>query len=78
MPPVVEAVEHELCVMTKEGDLKTIWDAENAEEVAAAKKQFDEMKKKGFMAYTVKKAGGKGEIMHEFDPEADASSATPA
>lgn len=60
-----------LAVMNSKGDTKTIWDPNNADEVAAAKKTFDELKKKSFLAFKVTgKEGEKGEQIHEFDPKA--------
>lgn len=61
----------ELAVMNSTGDTKVIWDPHNADEVAAAKAQFDALRKKGFIAYTVNKKGDKGEIIREFDPNAE-------
>lgn len=60
----------ELRVMGKEGDVRVMWDPANKDEVDTAKKTFDELKKKGHLAYAVKKQGGKGEVIREFDPEA--------
>jgi hypothetical protein len=40
-------------------------------EVDAAKALFDSLKKKRYFAYTVKGDGGKGRVIHEFDPDAE-------
>lgn len=61
----------ELRQMDKSGDTKLMWSAENADEVASAKRTFDELKKKNFLAYSVKKRGGMGEQIREFDPSAE-------
>lgn len=62
----------EMAIMSKEGDSKLIWDKDNADEVANAKRTFDELKKKGFVAYSVQgKRGEKGEVLRQFDPEAE-------
>ncbi len=53
----------------KKGDIKLIWDSENEDEVALAKKQFKEALKKDFTAYAVKGKGQKGEKIKEFDPD---------
>ena len=66
-----------LCELSVEGDMKTIWDADNADEVDAAKAQFDKLKKKGYLAFKVKKDGEKGEMVNEFDPEAEKLILTP-
>lgn len=60
----------ELRVMDATGDSRTIWDPANAEEVAAVKRTFDDLRKKGFLAFAVKKDGEKGKQITEFDPTA--------
>jgi hypothetical protein len=64
-------VTHELVVMDRTGDTKIVWDSGNADDVAAAKDTYDKLKKKGYMAYTVKRNGDKGEVIHDFDAEAE-------
>lgn len=62
----------ELATMGKSGDLKIIWDPDKQEEVDAAKKQFEDMKKKGYVAFSVVGAKGeKGEVVRTFDPKAE-------
>jgi hypothetical protein len=61
-----------------EGDLKIIWDPNNADEVAAAKAQFDALTGKGFMAYTVAEGGGKGQQIRQFDARAEKTILAPA
>lgn len=63
--------QHELCILDKTGDTKIIWDSTKKDEVANAKRNFDDLKKKGYMAYSVKKNGEKGELLHDFDEEAE-------
>jgi hypothetical protein len=60
----------ELRLMNKRGDTRVMWDPYRQDEVAAARKQFDELKKKGYLAYAVKKKGEAGEQIREFDPHA--------
>jgi hypothetical protein len=60
-----------LRIMNETGDLKMTWSADNEDEVNAAREQFDAMKKKGFLAYKVKRDGSKGEVIRSFDPEAE-------
>jgi hypothetical protein len=62
----------ELIVMDLSGDSKTVWDPDNADEVAAAQKTFIDLKAKGYLAYEVKRKGKPGKIMDKFDPEAGA------
>ena len=52
------------------GDTKTIWDPNKPDEVEVARSAFDSLKKKGYVAYRVDKAGDKGEVMRSFDPAA--------
>jgi hypothetical protein len=63
----------EMAVMSREGDLKIIWNKDNADEVASARAQFEELtKKKKFLAYAVVgKNADKGEVIKEFDPNAE-------
>ena len=57
--------------MTRDdGDLKTIYNIDNEDEVAAARKTFNDLKAKGFTAFHVKKDGEKGTRMDEFDAQA--------
>jgi len=62
----------EMSVMGKEGDTKLIWDRRNADEVDNARRSFDDLRKKGYLAFRVTgKDGEKGEQMTAFDPEAE-------
>jgi hypothetical protein len=63
---------HQMICLDATGDSKITWDPERLVEVEAAKAQFDTLKRKGYVAYSVKgKEGAKGEIMHKFDPDAE-------
>ena len=53
------------------GDAKFVWDPDKEDEVKAAKHTFDKLRKKGYFAYQVKKGGGKGKAITEFDPAAE-------
>lgn len=53
------------------GDTRITWDADNEVEVEVAKAAFDKLREKRYFAYKVKKAGGKGTVVHKFDPEAE-------
>jgi hypothetical protein len=65
-------------VMGPDGDLKSTWDKDNPDEVAAARSQFDRLTKKGYIAYRVKGKGDRGEVIREFDPEAGSLILSPA
>lgn len=69
--------KHLLAAMDGSGDSKFMWDPKSADEVAAAKAQFDALKKKGYIAFTVDKKGEKGELIREFDPELEKIIMTP-
>jgi hypothetical protein len=59
---------HVLQYMSDEGDSRIIWDPDNADEVAAARAQFDTLTGKGYIAYQVRRGGEKGERVRKFDP----------
>lgn len=69
---------HEFAVLDRTGDTKTIWDADNEEEVANAKATFKRFKDKGYAIFRVDKKGEKGELMHAFDPSAEKMICAPA
>ena len=62
-------MRNELAVMDHTGDTKYMWDKNSPDEIAVAEKTFNKLKKKGYLAYTVKRNGNKGDIIHEFDPK---------
>ena len=61
----------ELCVMDHTGDTKIIWDRSDPASVENAKETFEKFKKKGYLAYSVKKDGEKGSVVREFDIDAE-------
>lgn len=61
----------EMRVLGAEGDTKHIWDSENEDQVKAAKKLYDELTGKNYVAFQVDKKGEKGEKMKEFDKYAE-------
>lgn len=61
----------EMMVLSREGDTKIIWTPGNTDEVNAALTMFNDLKKKGFIAYKVTAGGEKGEVIREFDPSAE-------
>lgn len=72
MTAVIEetAGKNVLHIMDRTGDTKMTWSPDSPEEVANAKENFDRLKKKGFLAYTVKDDGSKGEVIKDFDKTA--------
>lgn len=61
-----------MCVLDQTGDSRFTWDRRNSTEVKAARKQFEELQGKGYLAYQVKKGGEKGKVITSFDPDAEA------
>lgn len=61
----------ELATMGRTGDTKLIWDPSKKDEVDAAKRMFDDLRKKSYLAFLVAKKGDKGEQIREFDPKAE-------
>lgn len=68
----------ELIILDHTGDTKLIWDPEKAEEVEHARETFSKLKKKGYLAYSVNRKGDKGEVLKEFDPDAEKMILAPA
>ncbi len=56
-----------MSVMGETGDTKISWDSDNPTEVEAARKTFEEYKKKGFAAFRLTSKGSKGSKTEEFD-----------
>jgi hypothetical protein len=53
------------------GDVKQLWDPNNPDEVAAARRVFDDLRRKSYLAFRVTDTKGKrGEQMTVFDPAA--------
>jgi hypothetical protein len=65
-------------IMGQVGDTKLVWDADNAEEVKNAKRTFDDLRGKRFLAFSVKKDGSKGVQITAFDPDAEKIIMVPA
>lgn len=61
-----------MAVMNETGDKKTIWTKTDEVEVEAARREFDFMKGKGYMAYRVEgEKGTRGTVINTFDPNAE-------
>lgn len=57
----------------RQGDVKKLWNPANADEVADARRSFDDLRSKGYLAFKVtSKNGEKGEQIAAFDPTAGA------
>lgn len=66
----VEQEKSTLHVLDYTGDTIHRWNADNPDEVATAREVFDTLKKKGYLAYTVKDGDARGEVIQRFDPHA--------
>lgn len=69
VPEGKTGIMHEL---NRHGDTAYFWNAGDRDEVSAARAHFDEMKRKGFIAYTSEgKDGHRGSVITKFDPKAE-------
>lgn len=66
-----------LAVLDRTGDTRLEWDPERRDEVDAARKMFAELKAKRYLAYRCDADGNRGEVIREFDPEAERIVMTP-
>lgn len=58
--------------LDKSGDTRLIWDRSNQDEISAARKMFNELTAKQFVAYKAEgKEGKKGEVIRTFDESAE-------
>jgi len=63
--------KHEMEILDSTGHTRITWDADKADEVTNARRTYDDLRAKGYRAFRVKKDGGEGEAMREFDPHAE-------
>lgn len=61
----------EMRVMGPEGDTSLTWDPDNEGEVEAARRMFDTLRGKGYLAYSMEAGGQRGEVIRTFDREAE-------
>lgn len=73
-----QAIKGEMAILDRTGDTKIIWDRNNADEVANARRTFNDLKAKGYLAFKVTdKDGNKGDQIREFDPAVERMILTP-
>lgn len=66
------AVTGQMHELDASGDQRVMWDRTQLDEVASARKTFDDLRKKGYLAYRAEgKKGEAGEQIREFDPDAE-------
>lgn len=53
------------------GDVKVIWNPDVPAEVESARAQFNTLRGKGYLAYSVGARGRRGEQIREFNPDAE-------
>ncbi len=68
----------EMRTMGASGDTKLVWDSDHEDEVANARRTFDDLRRKGFSAFAVGAKGEKTTQVREFDPEAEKLIMVPA
>lgn len=68
----------ELAMLNATGDTKLYWSAGNTDEVANARRTFNDLRAKGHLAYKLSEDGTKGEMLLEFDPMAQRIILAPA
>ena len=66
-----ELKPYTLCVLDETGDTRMQWDKDKPEEIAKAQARFEELKKLGYLAYSVTKKGDRGTVIDKFDPTAE-------
>ncbi|HEX4393321.1 MAG TPA: hypothetical protein VH084_17530 [Mycobacterium sp.] len=66
-----------LLIQDNTGDTRIEWDKNNATEVELARKNFDEHKAKRYLAYKTRADGSRGELLRNFDPDAERILMTP-
>lgn len=65
------AGRHAMAVMGERGDTKLQWDPTVAAEVEAARRQFEFLtREKRYAAFRMERNGDRGEMIREFDPQA--------
>jgi acetyl-CoA carboxylase beta subunit len=70
-PLEVEEGHGLLCLLDESGDSRMQWDKNDPVQVAKAQARFDELKAKGYLAYSVNKKGDMGEVLAAFDASAE-------
>ena len=63
--------QHQMKILTPNGDDRLVWDKEKGREAKEAKNRFNELIDKGYKAYSVKQDGDKNRRITEFDVDAE-------
>jgi len=57
------------CLITP--DTKIVWDRASSDEIETARAAFNSLRGKGYLAYTVRPGGDRGQVIREFDAQAE-------
>lgn len=68
----------EMWIPDDTGHSRRTWDSHDPIQVADAKRSFDDLRAKGFVAHKVSKDGKPAEIIHTFDPQLELMILSPA
>lgn len=75
----VEDEAHVLVILDRDGDTRITWDPDNEDDVENAREVFNRLvTEKKYQAFSVVEGGEKGELVREFDPEAEKLIMSPA
>lgn len=66
-----------MSILDSTGDTRVEWNPNNAAEVEIARKSFDQAKKKKMLIYKTRADGSRGELLRNFDPQAERIVCTP-
>lgn len=61
-------MKNSMSIMDPTGHTSIEWDADDKDEIEAARVHFDALKKKKYLAFKVDKHGDQGEQIDRFDP----------
>ena len=68
----IQVVEvSEMVVLDNGGDTKIVWDRASSDEIETARAAFNSLRGKGYLAYTVRLGGDRGQVIREFDAQAE-------
>lgn len=57
----------EMAILDTTGHTRLMWDSNSPDEIENARRTFNDLRSKGYIAYSVKERGDAGEVLREFD-----------
>ena len=66
-----KVIKKVMVILSEKGDERLVWDKENGKEAKEAKAKFEDLIKKGYMAFSVDAKGKKNRKIEEFDVDAE-------